>query len=53
MKIVFLDALTLGEDIDLSGFSELGEVEIYGTSDEAQIRERTRDADVIIQTSLN
>ena len=52
MKIVFLDALTLGEDIDLSGFSELGEVEIYGTSDEAQIRERTRDADVIITNKL-
>jgi len=52
MKIIFLDALTLGEDIDLSGFLELGEVEIYGTSDEAQIRERTRDADVIITNKL-
>ena len=32
MKIVFLDALTLGDDIDLSGFTELGEVVIYDSS---------------------
>ena len=32
MKIVILDALTLGEDIDLSLFDELGEVAIYPTS---------------------
>ena len=26
MKIVFLDAKTIGEDIDLSGFDALGEI---------------------------
>ena len=40
MKIVFLDALTLGNDIDLSGFSELGEVVIYGGSTNAEVIER-------------
>ena len=52
MKIVFLDALTLGNDIDLSDFSELGEVEIYGASNELEIIERTRDCDVIITNKL-
>ncbi|MCM1283402.1 MAG: D-2-hydroxyacid dehydrogenase [Muribaculaceae bacterium] len=48
MKIVFLDAKTIGEDIDLSGFDELGTVVRYGFSTEAQARERTRDADVLV-----
>lgn len=29
MKIVFLDAKSIGEDIDLSGFDALGEVVKY------------------------
>ena len=48
MKIVFLDAKTIGEDIDLSGFDRLGEVVKYGFSTAEQARERTRDADVIV-----
>lgn len=52
MKIVFLDALTLGDDIDLSGFSDLGEVEIYGTSNEEEIIARSADADVLITNKL-
>ena len=30
MKIVFLDAITIGSDIDLSDFETLGEVVKYG-----------------------
>ena len=30
MKIVFLDAKTIGEDIDLSAYDALGEVVKYG-----------------------
>ena len=30
MKIVFLDAKTIGDDIDLSGYDALGEVVKYG-----------------------
>ena len=52
MKIVFLDALTLGNDIDLSGFSELGEVVIYGGSTNAEVIERTRDCDVVVTNKL-
>ena len=48
MKIVFLDAKTIGEDIDLSGFDKLGEVVKYGFSTAQEARERTKDADVII-----
>lgn len=52
MKIVFLDALTLGDDIDLSGFTELGEVVIYGSSTNDEIVERTRDCAVIVTNKL-
>lgn len=52
MKIVFLDALTLGEGIDLNGFSELGEVEIYGSSTQNEVIERTKDCDVVITNKL-
>ena len=48
MKIVFLDAKTIGDDIDLSGFDPLGEVVKYGFSTSEQVPERIRDADVII-----
>ena len=48
MKIVFLDAKTIGDDIDLSSFDALGEVIKYPFSTEQEARERTKDADVIV-----
>lgn len=42
MKIVFLDAKTIGDDIDLSGYDALGEVVKYGFSTPEEARERTR-----------
>lgn len=48
MKIVFLDAKTIGSDIDLSRFNELGEVEMYDFSTAQEAAQRTVDADVII-----
>lgn len=48
MKIVFLDAKTIGEDIDLSSFDKLGEVVKYGYSTPEEARERTRDADILV-----
>lgn len=48
MKIVFLDAKTIGEDIDLSGYEQLGEVVTYEFSTQREVQERTKDADVII-----
>ena len=48
MKIVFLDAKTIGDDIDLSGYEALGEVVKYGFSTAEEAAERTKDADVLI-----
>lgn len=48
MKIVFLDASTIGSDIDLSGYEELGEVVKYPFSTSAQVPERVKDADVLV-----
>ena len=48
LKIVFLDVKTIGEDIDLSGFEELGEVVKYDFSSPEEIPERVSDADVIV-----
>lgn len=48
MKIVFLDAKTIGDDIDLSGYDALGEVVKYSFSATEEIPERVKDADVIV-----
>lgn len=52
MKIVFLDAKTIGEDIDLSGFDSLGEVIKYPFSTIEETAERVKDADVIIVNKI-
>ena len=52
MKIVFLDALTLGEDIDLSGFEKFGEVEIYGGTPAELVAERVSDCDVVVTNKM-
>ena len=48
MRIVFLDAKTIGDDIDMSGFDALGEVVKYNFSTPEEALERTKDADVVI-----
>lgn len=48
MNIVFVDADSIGKDIDLSVFEKLGNVAIYGYLSEAEMPEKCRDADVII-----
>lgn len=52
MKIVFLDAKTIGEDINLSGFDKLGEVVKYSFSTSEEVPERVSDADVIIVNKI-
>lgn len=52
MKIVFLDAKTIGDDIDLSGFDKLGTVIKYPFSISSEIPERVQDADVIIVNKI-
>ncbi len=48
MKIVFLDAKTIGDDIDLSVFDTLGEVTKYNFSTTEEAAQRSVDADVLI-----
>ncbi len=48
MKIVFLDAATIGADIDLSGFDTIGEVTKYDYSTPEEATERIDGADVIV-----
>ena len=48
MKIVFLDAKTVGDDIDLSGFDTVGNLVKYPFSTPEQVPERVKDADIII-----
>lgn len=48
MKIVFLDAKSVGEDMDLLKYNELGEFVTYDFSTQEQIPERIAEADVLI-----
>ena len=48
MKIVFLDAKTIGEDIDLSDYDKLGRVVKYDFSTLDEIPERVKDAQVLV-----
>ncbi len=52
MKIVFLETETLGEDIDLSMFSKLGNVELYSHSDIKRNSERIIDADILVVNKI-
>ena len=52
MKLVFLDAKTIGEDIDLSAYDALGEVVKYGFSTLEEIPERVKDEDVLIVNKI-
>lgn len=52
MKITVLDSKTLGNDLDLSALSRIGEVSIYDTCTEENICERIKDTDVIINNKL-
>lgn len=48
MNIVFLDRQTIGNDIDLSKFYQLGNVTEYGFTTPEEAKERVVDADVLI-----
>lgn len=52
MNIVFLDADSIGKDIDLSGFDTLGNVTRYGYSNESEMPQRVKNADVIIVNKM-
>lgn len=52
MKIVFLDAATIGDDLTYESFLELGEVVVYPTTDAEQFEEHAKDADVLVINKL-
>lgn len=52
MKIVFLEANTLGDDVSLKAFEALGEVVSYGLSDPARNAERAKDADILVVNKI-
>ena len=52
MKIVFLDAATIGDDLTYENFYELGEVVVYSTTSEEEFEEHINGADVVVINKL-
>ena len=52
MKIVFLEAGNLGEDMRFDRFFELGEVNVYSQTPEEMIAERIAEADAVLINKL-
>lgn len=48
MKIVILERKSVGMDIDVSLFGNLGELVIYDTTDKEQVAKRVKEADIVI-----
>ena len=51
MKIVFLDALTLG-DVDFKRFEDLAEVAVYQTTSKDETLNRVKDADIVVTNKV-
>lgn len=47
MKIVVLDCVTLGSDLDISSASKFGELTVYDNTQPDEVAERIKDAEVI------
>lgn len=52
MKLIFLDAKTIGSDISFSDFQQFGKVVTYPFSTPEEARERTADADIVITNKV-
>ena len=52
MKIVFLDAATIGGDVDLSLYEKYGELKVYSTTTQEEFTDHVGDSDVIIINKL-
>lgn len=52
MKIVLLDAKTLGNNININAISEEGDLTIYETTSPTQTQERIKNADIIILNKI-
>jgi len=51
MKIVFLDALTLG-DVDFERFKKFADVSVYQTTNPSETLERVKDADIVVTNKV-
>ena len=47
MKVVIIDRLTLGNDLDINNAKALGDVEVYDTTPAELIEERIKDCDIL------
>lgn len=52
MNIVILDSKTLGDDLDLTVFKKLGEVEVHGFTSDEEVEERIKGKDVVITNKV-
>ena len=52
MKIVFLERASLGNDVKIDRFKELGELSVYEKSTEEETKERVKDADIIVVNKI-
>ena len=52
MKIVFLDAATIGDDLTYESFEDLGEVVVYPTTSEDEFESHVAGADVVVINKL-
>ncbi len=52
MKIVFLDAATIGDDLTFTSFEELGEVLVYSTTSEQEFEAHIDGAEVVVINKL-
>ena len=52
MKIVILEADSLGQDMVFTPFEALGEVVIYRSTTADEMEEKTKDADVIVANKV-
>jgi lactate dehydrogenase-like 2-hydroxyacid dehydrogenase len=52
LKIAVLDTRTLGEDIDLSGLSQFGDVEYFSNIEEREVAEKLSEKDVLVTNKV-
>ncbi len=52
MKLTFLDANTIGRDIDLSAFKRFGKLVVYGSTTDDEFLSHANDSDVLIVNKL-
>ncbi|MBQ0001543.1 MAG: hydroxyacid dehydrogenase [Clostridiales bacterium] len=52
MKVVILEALSVGEDMDFTPFDRFGEIVIYQSSTEDEVADRVKDCDVIVANKV-